>query len=155
MNWNNSSVNILKAGLLVGTLDITAACLNTWIVAGKGPEVVLKFVASGVFGREEAFAGGWGMAAMGLLFHYLIALSFTWFFFRIFPKVKTWVPNWILLGVLYGVFVWVVMNRLVVPLSNTPKGPFNLQSALINAGILIVCIGLPLAYMASRQKVES
>ncbi len=95
------------------------------------------------------------MAAMGLLFHYLIAFSFTLFFFWIFPKVKTWIPNWVLLGVLYGILVWVVMNRLVVPLSNTPKGPFNLQSALINAAILIVCIGLPLAFMASRQKVGS
>jgi len=155
MKWNHSPVTILKAGLLVGTLDIAAAFANTWISSGTAPDVVLKFIASGVFGREEAFAGGWGMAAMGLLFHYLIAFSFTLFFFWIFPKVKTWIPNWVLLGVLYGILVWVVMNRLVVPLSNTPKGPFNLQSALINAAILIVCIGLPLAFMASRQKVGS
>ena len=155
MNRNHAPATILKAGLLVGTLDIAAAFASAWISSGTAPYVVLKFIASGVFGREAAFAGGWGMTAMGLLFHYLIAFSFTWFFFWIHPKVKTWIPNWVLLGLIYGIFVWVVMNRLVLPLSNTPKGPFNLQSALINASILIVCIGLPLSYMASRQKVAS
>lgn len=155
MNRNHAPATILKAGLLVGTLDIAAAFASAWISSGTKPDVVLKFIASGVFGREAAFAGGWGMVVRGLLLHYGIALAFTVLFFKIYSKVKAWVPNWIRLGVVYGLFIWAVMNLIVVPLSQTPKGPFNLQSALINAAILIVCIGLPLSFIASRQKVES
>lgn len=47
---------ILYAGLLVGSLDITAAFLDFYISTGNGPGGVLRFIASGVFGRE-AFTG--------------------------------------------------------------------------------------------------
>lgn len=145
----HSPATVIKAGLIVGTLDISAAFINTWITAGRGPDAVLNFVASGVFG-PDAFTGSLVMTLMGLLFHYVIAMAWTWLFFRAYPKISTWVPNWIVLGVLYGIFVWIVMNRLVVPLSNTPKFPFNLKSAIINAAILVVCIGLPLSWLAKR-----
>ncbi len=147
----HSPARIFKAGILVGTLDIAAAFLNTWLTSGRGPDAVLKFVASGVFGRE-AFAGGWNMILLGLLFHYIIAMAFTAFFFLIYKQLSQWIPNWLLLGVAYGLFVWLVMNRLVVPLSNTPKFPFNLTSVLINAAILVVCIGLPLSWIAGRRR---
>jgi len=142
---------MLKAGLLVGTLDLAVAFAHTWILSGTTPDTVLKFVASLVFG-PEAFAGGWDMAVRGLLLHFGMVFAFTGVFFKIYPKVRTWITNWILLGVVYGLFIWAVMQLIVVPLSNTLKGPFNLKSALIDALILIVCIGLPLAFIAKRQE---
>ena len=142
--------NIIGAGLLVGTLDIIAACLQYFIKTGKGPENVLKFVASGVFGKE-AFTGGILMSVCGLLFHFLIAFTFTTFFFFIYPKLKFLSFNAILTAILYGVFTWAVMNRVVLPLSNTPAIPFTLAGAAIAAGILCLCIGLPLAIIAKRE----
>ncbi len=139
---------ILKAGLLVGTLDISAACLYYFIKTGNGPANVLKFVASGVFGKD-AFTGGNGMMAAGLLLHYGIAFAFTLFFFWLFPRVKRLSKNKILTGIGYGIFTWLVMNLIVVPLSNTAPRPFNAGNAILNAVILVICIGLPLSFRAT------
>ncbi len=141
---------IIAAGLLVGTLDISAACLQYYIKTGKSPENVLKFVASGVFGKE-AFTGGLLMSLCGLLFHFLIAFCFTTFFFFIYPRLKFLSFNVFLTAVLFGVFTWTVMNRIVLPLSYTPPIPFTWASAAIAAGILTLCIGLPLSIIAKKE----
>jgi hypothetical protein len=140
---------IITAGLVVGTLDISAACTHYYIVTGKSPVNVLKFVASGFFGNE-AFSGGTSMALAGLAFHYLIAFSFATLFMLLYPKLGFLSKHTIVTGILYGIFVWCVMNLIVVPLSNIPQRPFNLSSALINMAILIVCIGIPLSFMANN-----
>ena len=140
---------ILLSGLLVGTLDITAACTDYYIATGKGPEAVLRYVASGVFG-QTAFTGSDAMQAWGLLFHYIIAFSFTIFFFWLYPRIKFMAAHPVLTAIIYGVFMWVVTTRIVVPLSNTPKGTFVWWKALKAAAILIVMIGLPLSLIAGK-----
>ncbi len=141
--------NIVKAGLIAGTLDIIAACTYYTIRTGKNPDGVLKFVASGVFGKE-AFSGGIRMSILGLIFHFCIAFAFTIFLFWIFPKISFFTNNKILSGILYGIFMWAVMQFLVVPLSNTPKSPLILSNAIIAAMILIICIGIPLTLIAAK-----
>lgn len=141
---------ILKAGLLVGTLDILAACLNFFINTNKEPSVVFKFIASGVFGTK-AFSGGTSMIIAGLVFHYIIAIGFTFLFFLLYPKIRSVIKNNIVIGILYGAFVWCVMKFIVVPLSSTPPQPFTYSGAAIAMGILIVCIGIPLAVIASKS----
>ncbi len=108
----------------------------------------MKYVASGIFGKE-AFSGSNMMIIAGLVLHYSIAFAFTIFFFLLFPKIKAFSKNWILTGILYGIFIWIVMNLIVVPLSNIGSRPFTLVNALINVIILIVCIGLPLSFMTN------
>ena len=68
---------IIIAGIIAGTLDIIAACVHYYIVSdGKNPDVVLKFIASGVFGPRQAFSGGFIMSVLGLVLHYAIATLF-------------------------------------------------------------------------------
>ncbi len=138
---------ILLTGLLVGTLDIVSACVDYYIATGKGPEGVLRFVASGVFG-QQAFTGGNIMLIWGLLFHYIIAFSFTIFFFWLCPKIKFMSAYPVLTAVIYGIFMWVVTTRIVMPLSNTPKGTFHFWKAIKAILILVVMIGIPLAFIA-------
>jgi hypothetical protein len=57
--------------------------------------------------------------------------------------------NRVLTGIVYGLFIWVIMNRVVVPLSNASTGAFNLKQAFIAALILIGAIGLPLSFIAN------
>lgn len=142
--------SILKAGFITGTLDICAACLQYFLRTGKSPENVLKFVASGVFGKE-AFTGGSLMSFYGLLFHYLVAFSFAAFFLFLYPRLKFFSYNLLITAVLYGLFTWAVMNRIVLPLSNAPAIPFTWPGAAMAAGILCLCIGLPLAILARRK----
>src|SRR6266478_8318225 len=64
---------ILLGGLIAGTLDISYACIFSYIRRGTRPSVVLQSVASGALGRS-AYEGGAKTAALGLAFHFLIAL---------------------------------------------------------------------------------
>lgn len=141
---------VLWAGLLVGTLDITAASTQYLIVTGKNPVSILVYIASGVFG-QQAFDSGTAMAPLGLLFHYFIAYSWTALFFALYPRLAFMTINWIATGFGYGFFIWLMMSRVVVQLSNTPKGPFNLRGAIIGCLILIAMIGLPLSYIAAKR----
>ena len=139
---------ILLAWLTAGTLDITAACTQYYIKTGKGPGGVLRYVASAVFGKE-ASAGGTTMAAWGLLFHYIIAFLFTLFFFWIYPWLNLGKWNKIITGLVYGTFVWLVMNLIVVRLAMGPH-PIVLKNAAIAMAILMVCIGLPISLIIGR-----
>lgn len=136
-------------GLLAGTLDILSACLQAYIAKGISPETVLRFIASGAFGKP-AFTGGWEMPLTGLLFHYIIAYSFTTLFFMLYPYINLMRKSIVLTAVVYGVFIFVVMNLLVLPLTKITRAPIKLDKAAIATGILIVAIGLPLSIFARR-----
>ena len=143
------NAKILQAGLITGTLDILSAFIYYYIKTGKTNFLVIfQFIASGIFGKD-AGTGGTAMILAGLILHYAIAFSFTIFFFWLYPKIKVMSKDRILTAVVYGLFVWTVMNLIVVPLSNTVHRPFKIDGALINMGILIVCIGLPLSFIAN------
>lgn len=139
----------LITGLLAGTLDIAAACTQYGLATHKSPVNVLNFVASGVFG-PAAFAGGPGMALAGLGFHYLIAIGWAGAFYWLYPRVALLRNPPVLVGLLYGAVVWLVMNRLVLPNSQAPKLPFKPGPAALGLGILMLCIGLPIAWRAAR-----
>ncbi|HSZ87594.1 MAG TPA: DUF1440 domain-containing protein [Puia sp.] len=146
-------INALIAGLIAGSLDISAAFIQYFIQTGKNPVVILPFIASGVFGNE-AFNGENSMILSGLIFHFIIAIIFAIFFFWLSKKFPSILKNKLFTGVLYGIFIWSVMRFLVLPLSQVPKSPLHFTSAIIAILILIVCIGIPLAYLAGRKRSE-
>lgn len=142
---------ILLAGLVAGLLDITAAIV---ILAKGNAADTFKFIASGAFGKS-AFEGGADMVAWGIFFHFLIATSFAALYFLAFPHLAFLRKNKWWRGVLYGgLFVWVVMNRLVLPLTLSPQAEFSWPNALRGMAILAVCVGLPIAWLAERFYTE-
>lgn len=152
MNAKRSDVTIvLLAWLVAGTLDIMAAVTYYPFTAGVRAERILQGIASGVLG-SRAFDGGAGVAALGLLFHYLIALIWTVLFFFAARRFKALTRHPIPIGLAYGVVVWAVMNLIVVPLSNARRGPFNVTQAAIAAVILMFCIGLPIVGIVGRHE---
>lgn len=142
---------ILTAGLVAGLLDITAACIQFYLNTGKGPAPVLKFVASGIFGKK-AFAGGNEMLAWGLLFHFLIAIGFAAIYVLLFRQYRFIRKNSIVSGILYGIIAWLVMNLLVVPFSHVPAQPFVLKKAIISLLIIIFMIGIPIALITHKME---
>lgn len=146
--------SVLLTAFIAGTLDAAAAVINYMIATGKNPIVIFSFIASGVFGKD-AFSGSSIMIFWGFVFHYLIAFLFTLFFFIIYTRANILAKNIFITAIVYGLFVWTVMNLIVLPLSNTPKSAFDWHKAIIAAAILIVCIGLPITIGARRydQKV--
>ncbi|MET3879477.1 hypothetical protein [Chitinophaga sp. OAE865] len=141
---------VLLAGLVTGTLDILSAFVY-FSIASHGQPVgrILVYISSGVFGKA-AFNAGPAMMWWGLLFHYLIALVWSFVFFLIYPKLPGLRQHPVATGMVYGLLVWCVMNLVVLPLSQVPHGPLRLVNSIINIAILMVMIGIPLSLMARK-----
>jgi hypothetical protein len=143
---------ILLAGLIAGILDGSAASIQFMINSGgKSPAIVFKYISSALLGKE-AYAGGTGMVILGIFLHILIATIFAGIFYLLYKNVN-WISNNILLsGIIYGILVWVAMNRVVVPLSKIPRPKsFDLTKASIAMLILIFCIGIPIALITQYR----
>lgn len=149
MPGSNKTAIILKAGLFVGTLDITFALVEYYLKTGNDPANVLRYVASAIFGKP-AFAGGTMMAITGLLLHYLIAFSWTIVFFFIYLRMPLLRINVIATAILYGVFIWIVMQLVILPLSLASTGAFDLKQSLIAVLNLVLAIGLPLSIITKK-----
>ncbi|GAB2854706.1 hypothetical protein [Hymenobacter ruber] len=139
----------LITGLLAGTLDITAACTQYVLMTHKPAVNVLYFVASGLVG-QAAFGGGPGMAALGLVAHYCIAVAFAVFLYWLSPRLPVLLRHPVLAGLSYGLVVWLIMNLVVLPSSRVAVRPLKPEPAAIGLVILMLCIGLPIALRAAR-----
>ncbi|WP_128548043.1 hypothetical protein [Larkinella soli] len=140
---------LVGAGLLAGVLDALAAVVFVVLSGRSNPVRLFQFIASGVFG-PAAFEGGGLMVFCGLVFHFLIAFAWTLFFYFLYPRVRFISRNIALTIVLYGLFIWVIMNRVVLPLSNTPEVPFRILQAGIGMLILIFFVSLPIVFLVHR-----
>jgi len=141
---------ILMAGTLAGTLDALSAFIYAYLARGTSPIRVLQYIASGVFGMD-AFAGGLSMACWGIAFHFTIAFSWAVLFFFVYPKIPILSRNKIVAGTVYGGIIWLVMNLLVLPLSNVPQPAFQFANAIIGAGILMLAVGMPISFVINKH----
>lgn len=138
---------ILYGGLAAGILDILDAFVFFGF-RGVSPVRSLQAIASGVFGTK-AFQGGTVMAAAGLAFHFLIALSVAAVYYALARRVRLLVERPILCGLAYGIGVFLVMQYVVLPLSAYRVRPLSwgvmVNSVLIHA----LGIGVPIALAAA------
>ncbi len=141
---------VLTAWLIAGTIDIGIAVTYYPLTSGVTPMAILQGIASGLLGAK-AFQGGDATAALGLACHYGIALIWTVVYFLIYPRLGVLSYSRILTAVFYGVFVSVMMNLVVLPLSHVAHRPFNLRFFIIATIMLIVSIGGPLTIMGGRH----
>ncbi|MTI38144.1 hypothetical protein, partial [Fulvivirga lutimaris] len=111
--------NIIKLGLIIGIVDILLAFVHAYLFNGVEPIRLLQYVASGIVGRE-AFTGGMTSAILGLLLHMFIALGWTSLFYVLYDNVQMFFKNRFPFGLSFGLFIWLMMNLVIVPLSNTP-----------------------------------
>ncbi len=137
--------------IIVGSLDIFSAFVDYYTQTGKGPEGVLRYIASGYFGDSAFNPGRTDMSLYGLIFHYMIAFGFTLLFFLIYRNTKIISRFPVLWIIFYGIFMWFLTTQIIIPLSNTPdSGSVNLLKALKSVLILVFMISLPL-YLIGRK----
>jgi uncharacterized membrane protein YagU involved in acid resistance len=151
MNKSKASKAILWGGLIAGALDLTGACVVSYLRAGVKPERVMQSVASGLLGAA-AYSGAAKTAVLGVVLHFLIATIWTVVFYVASRKLRFLLEQPILWGLVYGVIVWVFMNFVVLPLSAFPpsRTPPTLTGRLIGLLIIMFCIGLPIAFIVRR-----
>lgn len=141
---------IIKAGLLAGTLDICSAFLYSYLKRGNSPQTVLQYISKTAFGKTT-FSDTTVQSIAGLLVHFAIAMTWVVFFFILYRKLNLIRLNRIVTAVLYGLFVWTMMNMVILPFWNNKPFVFNPESSSINALILVLAIGMPLSFMAYRH----
>ncbi|MEO6404634.1 MAG: DUF1440 domain-containing protein [Ferruginibacter sp.] len=145
---------ILTAGLIAGLMDISAAIIvYAFILDLTTTQRVLQSVAAGIYGKES-YKGGWQTAIIGLLLHFLIAMIFAVIFYFIYPLFKKISRNKIIQGIIYGIIVWTIMNKLVLPLSATKAPPFKWNYSLLSISIIICCVGIPIAWVTNSMRAR-
>lgn len=144
---------ILIGGLSAGALDITYACIFSYVRSRRTPIVILQSVASGALGRN-AFDGGLKTAALGLGFHFLIALIAATVYYLASRVLRFMVTHAIICGMLYGLCVYLVMNCVVLRISaiHATTWPWSYPKSVLIGGLLIHMfgIGLPIALAVRR-----
>jgi len=141
-------MTLFLTGLLAGLLDIIAAVLLFMAKGNKDPRILLRYIASAVYGKD-AFVRGNSMVLIGLLFHFLIAMIWVAIYFFLHAYMPWLGSHPLLAAIGYGLLVWIIMNLVVLPNSRATPRPFSWPFALINMAILIGAIGLPAAYFSN------
>ncbi len=150
LNVTSTTQAILWAALVGGTLDAAAGVIVYLIYYGMNPLQVLQYIASGVFG-PSVINGSFVYVLAGLVFHYLIALAVASIYFGAASSIKLLVTQKVVVGLLFGLGIWLVMNLIVLPNSNIPKNPFNASLAAIEIVWHMVLVGLPIALIVAKH----
>ncbi|HXI23530.1 MAG TPA: hypothetical protein VNG71_06625 [Pyrinomonadaceae bacterium] len=144
---------ILVGGLIAGAFDITYACVFFGLRNHVSPIRILQSVARGALGNQ-AFQGGLKTAALGLFFHFLIALTAATVYFLLSRILRVMVTHPIICGIIYGGCVYFFMYGIVMRVSaiHSTTLPWNYPWAVLIPNLLIhmLGIGLPIA-LATRR----
>lgn len=145
----NAFVTILWIGLVAGTLDITDNLIFNHF-RGITPTMVFQYIAAGLIGMRSVDQGT-ASVALGVVLHYLIAISWAAIFYLASRRVEFLRRRPAISGLTYGAFVYLFMNLIVVPLSNVPHVHSTLTLANRINGVLavVIFIGLTISLLTS------
>jgi hypothetical protein len=143
---------VVRIGLIAGTLDITENLIFN-AFRGITPEMVFQFIASGLIGIHSAAALGTVSVALGMAIHYFIATWWTLVFYLASRKLRFLLARPAIWGILYGGFVYLIMNFVVLPLTRIPhpRAATTVASRVSGVLALLFCIGLPIALLVRRS----
>ncbi len=148
--------SLLRFIALGGLFIFVTQSIHMWIVQTlihDTPYIVTwQYIASGAQGAS-AFTGGNSAALLGVLFHLLISLGIAGVFFLSTARLPL-LRRYVIAGaLLYGLGVWIVMHKIVTPLSETPPIPDPTTPWLLEEIIEhIVFVGLPLGLLVWRNR---
>lgn len=140
---------ILTGGLIAGALDVTYAIVFS-AIRGATPMRLLQSVATGLLGKD-AYDGGAPTAALGFILHFIMMLLIAMLFFAATRKLDFARRKPVVTGMLAGVVIYLVMNFVVLPLSQYPH-PFRVDAFVITLNVLVhmFLIGVPISMAASK-----
>jgi hypothetical protein len=145
---------VQAGGLVAGALDITYACVFWGLKAGLAPTRIFQSVAAGLLGKAS-FEGGAATAALGLSLHFFIATSMSVTYYIVSGR---WARLWqrpIEYGAAYGLLLYLIMNKIVVPLSRAGGGGSkNILWIVLSILVHAFFIGVPIALFTRRARSE-
>lgn len=141
---------IFWGGLVAGVLDAVDGVI-AYGTQGLNPIQVLQYIASGALGKL-AFQGGLATAALGAVFHFIIAWVAAAVFVLASRRLEILKTHAVPAGLFYGAAVYFFMNYLVLPLSAVAAGTFQLGLFLNGVIGHAVLVGLPISLFARRAQ---
>jgi uncharacterized membrane protein YagU involved in acid resistance len=134
----------------VGVLDLGWA-VGWALFRGRSPSRALQAIASGLVGARAFELGGFGIA-LGVLLHAVVANTVAAVYVRAARRFPSLVERPLPSGAAYGLVVYLVMTRLVVPLSAAPWS-FGWAPVELAGGVAahLLCVGWPIAWVARRE----
>jgi len=150
---------ILWGGLICGTLDITAALIDVKVNFHMTPVHLLQNVASSLMG-PVAYDSGASTAALGLVMHFTVAYTFTTIFYFLARSFPVLLRHPIVSGLIYGAIVFLIMYRVVLPLTlelkthyvrvfNHAWPPLRWSQFFVH----LFCVGLPISLTVRAKGV--
>ena len=145
--------NKLKATLFGGIAGGIGDLIYAFVVFGPltfhaPPDRILRSIAAGWIGRANARNAGMDITLLGLASHFLIAIVMAGVFVFASAALPTLRRRPILWGVLYGVWLTLAINYLIVPLTAVDTGQFASSLADAAARIQAAVAEIPGALQA-------
>jgi uncharacterized membrane protein YagU involved in acid resistance len=140
--------SILLGGLVVGSLD-AAFAIAFWVPRGSTPSRIFQSVAAGLLGRAS-FQRGMTSVLLGVFLHYFVATTIVFVYWLFARRMRILREHPIACGALYGIGAYLFMNYVVIPLSATARGRFNLWWVVSSVIVHALLIGVPAALFARR-----
>jgi hypothetical protein len=133
------------AGLFAAAFEMLFVLPIQWFVLHNSPQTVFQSIAYGAIGRA-AFKGGLATAGLGVFFHTLISVVAAGLYAFAASRWTLLLRRTWLMGLAYGVPVYLVMTFVVAPLSKVgfslPKDPVIW---LISFSIHFIGFSIPIA----------
>ena len=135
----NALLAIGVGGLIAGAIDLTQACFLF------GVKIPLA-IAAGLLG-PDAFQGGAGTYALGVLLHFFIACSAAAIYYAASRRLRFLTEHPLVCGLFLGSWVELVMSLIVLPLSRLhAMGPYTHHDLVLGLLVHMVVIGLPISF---------
>jgi hypothetical protein len=147
---NKTVATAAIGGGIGGLLDIIYAIVLWGFILGGSPVGILQSIASGLLGKA-AYEGGGATAALGLALHFTIAFLMALVYVLSSRRLAVLLSRPILMGAVYGVALFVVMNFVVVPLSAIGFRPMTLPGAIRALLPHVFFVGPVIALVAARR----
>jgi hypothetical protein len=138
-NIRKAVLAIAAGGLIAGMLDLGQA------IVLFGAKIPLA-IAAGLLG-PQAFRGGAATYILGVLLHFLIALSAAAIYFAASRKLQFLTAYPLVCGLFFGAAVELVMRLIVLPLSALhASGPYQYRDLVQGLVVHMVVVGLPISF---------
>ena len=133
-----------------GLLDALYATVLWGFIIGDNPAGVWQSVAAGLLGKAS-HEGGNATVLLGLALHFFIAFVMALVYVRAARHLPVLLQRPVLMGALYGLLLYAVMNFVVVPLSAIGFHAPSLKGAIRALIPHVLFVGPAIALAAARR----
>jgi len=141
---------VLRAALAVFVLDgLYVVVVFVLILRRTTVERLFQGIAYAVLG-SAAFTGGWAAASLGVLLHFSVALGWSAVWMIAYERsdlllrATITAPRAAIVGAAYGMFVWLAMHFVVLPLTYAKPGPLLGFGSILVAVAHLLVVGPPI-----------